>query len=79
MAKTTEGTVSIRTWWDIDHDYGLGIDLDPIEDFVHSNEPQSGPGDNEEEVFRSALQRMLDHVYELGIGDICAESTSEDT
>ncbi len=71
-------TVPLRTWWDIDHDKGLGYDLDPIEEFIHSNEPQSGPGGRQEEDFREALTKMLDYVYELGIGDVCAESVNED-
>ena len=59
-------TVPIRTWWDIDHDKCLGNDLDPIEEFIHCQEP-SGPA--QEKLFRTRLQEMLDHVYELGIGD----------
>ena len=63
-------TVPMRSWWDIDHDKGLGHDLDPIDEFIHYNEPA---GEDQETHFREQLQQMLDHVYELGIGDICAD------
>ncbi len=62
-------SLSLRSWWDIDHDRGLGNDLDPVEEFIHSNEPQSRVGGTEEEEFRTALKKMLDYVREQSIRD----------
>jgi len=54
-------TIPLRTWWDIDHDKGLGLELDPIEAFIHSQEPAGPP----EQGFRESLTKMLDYVDEM--------------
>ncbi len=72
-----QSVISIRTWWDIDHDSGLGLDLDPVEEFVHHNEPTRSPKGNEEQEWRDNLQTMLQYVYAQGVADTVAAIDDE--